>query len=320
VSGYCILVVDDDADELDLIVSCLSLSGFDVIRASDGEEGLRMVDERNPDLVLLDVHMPVMDGMTCLEKIKERPRHRNTPVFMVTALDRTHLKVKGLELGAEDYITKPFRQAELIARVRGGLRRSERYRRLEGSLEGDLAELRVDEILQTLQIGKKRAVVRLLDIDAEIVVTDGNIVRARIGSFGGRDALSRILLRARGRFRIDFPAELTSGSDSSGALIATAVESLMDATVTIDELLRLVPVLRSRDPVVDQEPGTELESGIARLAGLFPMPLTQLLVLMDLELLENAAMVGRAIERKALRLNPEERTQATGAPGDPGPG
>lgn len=115
-----ILIVEDETAIRELIRLNLELAGFDVEEAGDGVEGLNAVRKQKPDLVLLDIMMPKMDGFTLLEELK----NDDIPVICLTAKDSVRDKVKGLELGADDYMTKPFESLELLARVKAVLRRS----------------------------------------------------------------------------------------------------------------------------------------------------------------------------------------------------
>ena len=117
-----ILVVDDEKPISDIVKFSLTKEGFEVITAFDGEEGLVTFNEKNPDLVILDLMLPKMDG---LEVCREIRKTSNVPIIMVTAKDSEIDKVLGLELGADDYVTKPFSNRELIARVKANLRRQQ---------------------------------------------------------------------------------------------------------------------------------------------------------------------------------------------------
>ena len=114
------LVVDDEADIRGLVRELLERAGHDVIEASDGREGLRIFHSEQPDLVILDVSMPGLDGWQTLERIRELSA---VPVVMLTARAQEMDKVRGLRAGADDYVTKPFGRQELLARVEGHLRR-----------------------------------------------------------------------------------------------------------------------------------------------------------------------------------------------------
>lgn len=116
-----ILVVEDEKAIADILVFNLQREGYDTLVAYDGAEGLRAALEDAPDLVLLDVMLPEMDGFEVLRHIREK---QDTPIIMLTAREEETDKVLGLELGADDYITKPFSMRELMARVKANMRRT----------------------------------------------------------------------------------------------------------------------------------------------------------------------------------------------------
>lgn len=115
-----IMVVDDEKRLVSLLEAYLSQEGFHVIKASDGREALFMARQEKPDLIVLDIMMPEMDGY---EFMRLHRKERNTPIILLTARVDKDDKVIGLELGADDYVTKPFRPRELLARIRAVLRR-----------------------------------------------------------------------------------------------------------------------------------------------------------------------------------------------------
>jgi DNA-binding response OmpR family regulator len=116
-----ILVVDDEKLYRHLLQINLETEGYEVITASNGEEGVDMVSKKHPDLVILDVMMPKLDGFSALERIRQ---FSEVPVIMLTGKNEEPDRVKGLNSGADDYVAKPFSATELIARVRSVLRRS----------------------------------------------------------------------------------------------------------------------------------------------------------------------------------------------------
>jgi len=117
-----ILAVEDDRRGREFLVKGLRESGFVTDAAADGEEGLYLATEHDYDLIVLDVMLPIFDGWQVLQRLRARGRH--TPVLFLTARDAVSDRVKGLELGADDYLVKPFAWAEFLARVRTLLRRS----------------------------------------------------------------------------------------------------------------------------------------------------------------------------------------------------
>jgi DNA-binding response OmpR family regulator len=117
-----ILIVDDEPRYLRLMEANLITEGYKVIKALDGQQAVELTAEKHPDLILLDVMMPILDGFNACERIRE---FSNVPIIMVTARGNENDRVKGLDLGADDYIVKPFSANELLARVRAVIRRAQ---------------------------------------------------------------------------------------------------------------------------------------------------------------------------------------------------
>jgi DNA-binding response OmpR family regulator len=117
-----IVTADDDPQLLRLIARNLEFEGYEVQTASDGQQALELIERQSPDLILLDVMMPRMDGFSVCQRVRE---FSTTPIIIVTARGQDQEKVKGLDLGADDYLTKPFSVDELLARVRAVLRRTQ---------------------------------------------------------------------------------------------------------------------------------------------------------------------------------------------------
>jgi DNA-binding response OmpR family regulator len=116
-----ILLVDDDRELIDLLAFALKRAGLDPVGAHDRATAMRVFEERRPDLVVLDINLGASSGLDVLRELR---RQASLPVIMLTALDSEEDKVRGLEAGADDYLTKPFSHRELIARIRAHLRRS----------------------------------------------------------------------------------------------------------------------------------------------------------------------------------------------------
>ncbi|WP_022871538.1 response regulator transcription factor [Yaniella halotolerans] len=148
-----LLVVDDEPNIRELLSTSLRFAGFDVIAASNGREALEAAETHNPDLAVLDVMLPDMDGFSVTRKLRATGRH--FPVVFLTARDETEDKVTGLTVGGDDYVTKPFSLDEVVARIRAVLRRT-------APAEDDEAIMVVDDLE--------------LDDDAHEVRRDGNII------------------------------------------------------------------------------------------------------------------------------------------------
>ena len=122
---YHILVCDDDKEIVSAIEIYLSKEGYNVLKAYDGEEALKVLQDNRIDLIILDIMMPKKDGIEALKQIRQ---DRNLPIIMLSAKSEDVDKIQGLNEGADDYVTKPFNPLELIARVKSSLRRYMRIR------------------------------------------------------------------------------------------------------------------------------------------------------------------------------------------------
>jgi two-component system phosphate regulon response regulator PhoB len=120
-----ILVVDDEPDAVELVEFNLTAAGFSVVVAADGEEAVRKAREDEPDLIVLDVMLPALDGLEVCKLLRRDPATARVPILLLTARAAEIDRVLGLELGADDYVTKPFSPRELVLRVKGLLRRRE---------------------------------------------------------------------------------------------------------------------------------------------------------------------------------------------------
>jgi DNA-binding response OmpR family regulator len=150
-----ILVVDDEPDVVESVQLGFTLQwrDVDVLGAASGERALDIVEQEHPDIVLLDVGLPDLDGFEVLRRIRE---FSDTPVVMLTARDDAMDKVKGLELGADDYVTKPFNHLELMARVKAVLRRLEMPPPTSRAPSFRSGELEVDFARQEARLGGER--------------------------------------------------------------------------------------------------------------------------------------------------------------------
>jgi putative two-component system response regulator len=119
--GARVLVVDDEPANRELLVALLATQGWHALTAQDGQDALDVFEKEKPDAVLLDVQMPLLDGFEVCRQLKQNPASRLTPVILVTALGAADDRIKGIESGADDFLTKPVERAQLIARVRSAL-------------------------------------------------------------------------------------------------------------------------------------------------------------------------------------------------------
>jgi DNA-binding response OmpR family regulator len=148
-----ILVVDDNRANLAVVVDLLTEHGFHAMVARDGETGLRLARRYHPDLILLDVLLPGIDGFEVCRRLKADSRTREIGVLFMTVMTRTEDKVRGLEAGGVDYITKPFQRQEVLARVTTHLRSRRLTRELEAA--NDSLERRVAQ--RTVELARANA-------------------------------------------------------------------------------------------------------------------------------------------------------------------
>jgi two-component system alkaline phosphatase synthesis response regulator PhoP len=156
-----ILVIDDELHIVELLKYNLETNGYKVIYALNGKDGLDLAIEKKPDLILLDIMLPEMDGFDVCKEIKKRQHIDNIPIIMLTAKSEEFDKILGLELGADDYVTKPFSVRELLARIKVVLRRNVK-----------------DEPSDTLSISNL-----LLDMDKHEVTKDGKKIDLTLKEF-----------------------------------------------------------------------------------------------------------------------------------------
>lgn len=126
-----ILIVDDEKDIVELLAYNLEREGYQIAKAYDGQQALQYIKENKPALVILDLMLPVINGFEICRILRKKPETEGLPIIMLTAKTDSVDKIMGLEIGADDYITKPFNIRELIARVRAVLRRWENHAELE---------------------------------------------------------------------------------------------------------------------------------------------------------------------------------------------
>ena len=156
-----IVIIEDEVDILEVINYNLSKEGFDVCSALDGEEGLALIKKEVPDLVLLDLMLPGLDGIEICRKLKTDYSTRSIPIIMVTAKGEESDIVLGLGMGADDYMVKPFRPRELMARIRSVLRRGDFIEEGEGLVSID--ELVIDINRHEVKLEGKKIVLTAME-------------------------------------------------------------------------------------------------------------------------------------------------------------
>src|SRR5262245_48963257 len=177
-----ILAADDDPQILRLVTRNLQFDGYEVLAASDGQAALEQIEARPPDLVVLDVMMPRLDGFAVTQRVRE---FSSVPIIILTARGQDQDKIRGLDLGADDYLTKPFSVEELLARVRAVIRRAQ--------LSADAQSLSAKSVIGELEIDYAQHVVRMRGREVLLTPTEYRIL-AYLAQNAGRVVTQDLLL------------------------------------------------------------------------------------------------------------------------------
>jgi two-component system phosphate regulon response regulator PhoB len=178
-----ILVVEDEKDLLDLMLFNLKQGGFDTVAASDGQQALELLRHRIPDLIMLDLMLPGVPGTEVCRQLKSSPRTKHVPVIMVTARGEEVDRVVGFELGADDFVSKPFSLRELLLRVRAVLRRGANGE--SDVLQEKVGPLRIDPAAHRAFVGDEE--IALTALEFKLLAT----FMSRVGRLQTRAALLR---------------------------------------------------------------------------------------------------------------------------------
>ncbi len=246
-----LLVVDADKRSLAVMEVSLRDAGFSVTGATDGQDALNKLAAQIPDLLLADTKLPDMDGFDLCRRVRSQEKLERMPFVFLTRQRTIADKIRGLEAGADDYLTKPIYIKEIVARIRQVLEREDgassgRTGPL-ASFAGNLADVTLVELVQALDTGRKSGTLRL-DLPgraaaARVWFREGKVVDAELGSWTAEAAFYRILPFAEGTFAIDF------GPVDRGERIALSAQTLLQEGVRrMDErgkLLRKLPPLPS---------------------------------------------------------------------------
>jgi two-component system alkaline phosphatase synthesis response regulator PhoP len=190
-----ILVIEDDPEIRELLAVSLAKEGWTVVMAEDGESGLAKLSAAKPDCVVLDIMLPGMDGLEVLKALKADPERKRLPVIMATAKGEESDVVAGLELGAEDYVVKPFSPKVLVARIRAALRRTTDA---SGRALPEAASLAAGGI----NLDRDRHEVRIGEAKVDLSATEFAILELFLRSPGRVFSRSRIIDEVKGR---DYP-------------------------------------------------------------------------------------------------------------------
>lgn len=247
-----LLLVDADPKSLRVMEVSLKKAGFTVTSAVNGRDALEKCATAAPDLILSDTKMPEMDGFDLCRRLKQDERFKGIPFIFLTGQKSVEYKVKGLELGVDDYLTKPIYIKEIVTRVNVLLKKKEKERTerrdLKASFAGNLTDMSVVDLVQTLEMGKKSGALHIKNkkgMEAVVYFRDGRIVDCTLGEkLAGETAFYRVLNWQEGEFAIEFkPVEREER-------IKTSTQGLlMEGMRRIDEWGRIVEQLPALDKV-----------------------------------------------------------------------
>jgi DNA-binding response OmpR family regulator len=239
-----LLLVDADPRSLRVLEVSLKKAGYSVTTATDGLDALAKIESLTPDLVLSDTRLPKLDGYMLVRKLKERIEWSQIPIVFLTSQKSIEDKIRGLELGVEDYLTKPIFVRELIARVNLLLARRTQENiaanrtTMTGRtrFSGSTQDMAVVDLLQTFEVSRKGGVVHLLSgaQEAHIYFRDGKVVDAELGRLRGEEAIYRALIWNEAAFEVEFK---TIGNDDVIGGSTQAI--LMEGMRRVDEWGRL---------------------------------------------------------------------------------
>jgi len=241
-ASWRVLLAEDEALMAQMMVDMLAELPIEVTVARNGREALDLVGKSRPDLILLDCMMPELDGFEVAAALKSSPETQDIPIIFLTARVRVEDKVRGLELGAEDYLTKPVRREEMLARIRNVLRRAESRRAAtppqSSLMRGRLEVMGLPNIMQVLEAERRTGTLRLATAGrrGEILFLEGRIAYAMEGPRQGEAAVYQMLAWDKG----DFELELTSGTGPAAAQVTRPNQSLlMEGIRRLDEIPNL---------------------------------------------------------------------------------
>jgi DNA-binding response OmpR family regulator len=264
VAKQSLLLVDGDARSLRVLEVSLKKAGFNVTTAVNGKDALDKVQTVKPDLIISDTDMPEMDGFTFCKLLKADPDYAEIPFIFLTDQLSIERKIQGLELGVEDYLTKPIYIKEIITRVRLLLQKHQRAR-IEAKRDqrtrfaGRLSDMGVVDLIQTIEVSRKSGLIHIQADDgrhAELYFRDGKVIDAEAGALAGEDAVYRLLTWSDGEFEVVF-----RNVRRKDVIMISSQALLMEGMRRLDEwgrLLEQLPVLDTRFEVDAAELATRL--------------------------------------------------------------
>ncbi len=249
-----LLLVDGDPKSLRVLDVSLKKAGFDVTTATSGREALTLLEASQPDLLISDTDLDEMDGFELCSQIKARPEWAKIPFIFVSGRKSIEDKIRGLELGVDDYLTKPIYIKEIGIRVRTALQRAERERmesRRDGRTRfaGDLSDVGVVDLVQTIELNRKSGIIHIVNRDTRrgsIFFRDGKVIDAEVGRLSGANAIYRLFSWSEGQFAVEFKQ-----IRRHDVIDTPMAPLLMEGMRRLDESTRLLDQLPSTSSVLE---------------------------------------------------------------------
>jgi len=250
-----LLLVDSDARNLRVLEVSLRKAGFSVTTAVNGYDALEKCAISKPDLVISDTRMPGLDGFGLCQRLKSDPRFADIPFIFLTAQRSVEDKVRGFELGADDYLTKPMYVKEIVTRVTILAQKREKEqleKRDARGFSGSLSDMGVVDLVQTFEMSRKTGTIRFVQPSGEtarVFFHEGKILDAELGRLVGEHAFYRLLNWSEGTFEIDF-----SPVDRPNRIEASTQGALMEGMRRIDECGRILEQLPPTSTIFSVDP------------------------------------------------------------------
>ena len=189
-----LLLVDDDSKTLRVLEVSLKKAGFSVTTATTGRDALLRIETSAPDIVISETRLPELDGFALVKRLRERPEWQQIPVIFLAAQNNKEDRIKSLEVGVDDFLTKPYYLKEVVERVRLLIAKRQRSsiednkRELKTKFSGSLADMAVVDLIQTIEVSRKSGVIHLRGPEgrrAAIYFRGGKVIDAEVGRLTG---------------------------------------------------------------------------------------------------------------------------------------
>ena len=204
-----ILLIDEDSNYISSLRRSLSDGGYELVYWDQGEKALEIIRNLNPDLIISEISMSRIDGHNFFDKIKSIPEVKDVPFIFLSSQKRVDDRIKSMELGVDDFITKPFYIEEVVARIENlfeevNLIEEKKFQHEKG-FTGSLSELGLIELIQTLEMGRKSGIIHLnyKSFEGTVYVKEGRVIDAIMNELPPRDALMRMFVWTEGMFHVE---------------------------------------------------------------------------------------------------------------------